>query len=130
MERGSNQERRCFLGAVALTIAAAELATIRSAEAQSQKTSPQGTSGPKTFGSLKQIDAGVLNIGYAEVGPPGNNRDHVAIVIHSYRWRLGVALGEAKYDALEKELAQGPVINVPTITLEGDANGAPHPDAI
>jgi pimeloyl-ACP methyl ester carboxylesterase len=54
--------------------------------------------------------------------------DHVPIVIHNYRWRLGVAEGEAKYDDLEKRLAQGPVITVPTITLEGDANGAPHPD--
>lgn len=58
-----------------------------------------------------------------------NNSDHVGIVIHNYRWRLGLAEGEAKYDALEKRLAQGPVIAVPTITLEGDANGAPHPDA-
>ena len=58
-----------------------------------------------------------------------NNPDHVAIVIHNYRWRLGLADGEAKYDDLEKQLAQGPVITVPTITLEGDANGAPHPDA-
>ena len=49
-------------------------------------------------------------------------------MIHNYRWRLGVAEGEAKYDDLEKRLAQGPVITVPTITLEGDANGAPHPD--
>jgi pimeloyl-ACP methyl ester carboxylesterase len=55
-----------------------------------------------------------------------NNPDHVAIVIHDYRWRLGLANGEAKYDHLEKRLAQSPVINVPTITLEGDANGAPH----
>ncbi len=55
--------------------------------------------------------------------------DHVSIVIHNYRWRLGLAEGEPKYDALEKRLAQGPVITVPTITLEGDANGAPHPDA-
>ena len=54
--------------------------------------------------------------------------DHVAIVIHNYRWRLGLAEGEPKYDELEKRLAQGPVIAVPTITLEGDANGAPHPD--
>jgi pimeloyl-ACP methyl ester carboxylesterase len=58
-----------------------------------------------------------------------NNPDHVAIVIHNYRWRLGLAEGEAKYDDLEKRLAEGPVISVPTITLEGDANGAPHPDA-
>ncbi len=57
-----------------------------------------------------------------------NNPDHVAIVIHNYRWRLDLAKGEAKYDDLEKRLAEGPVITVPTITLEGDANGAPHPD--
>jgi pimeloyl-ACP methyl ester carboxylesterase len=55
-----------------------------------------------------------------------DNPDHVAIVIHNYRWRLGVTEGEAKYDELEKKLAQGPVISVPTITMEGDANGAPH----
>ena len=57
-----------------------------------------------------------------------DNPDHVAIVIHNYRWRLGLAEGEAKYDDLEKRLAQFPVIGVPTITLEGDANGAPHAD--
>jgi pimeloyl-ACP methyl ester carboxylesterase len=57
-----------------------------------------------------------------------NNPDHVAITIHNYRWRLGLAEGEAKYDDLEKKLAEAPVIAVPTITLEGDANGAPHPD--
>jgi pimeloyl-ACP methyl ester carboxylesterase len=56
-----------------------------------------------------------------------DNPDHVAIVIHNYRWRLGLADGESKYDDLEKRLAEGPVITVPTITLEGDANGAPHP---
>jgi len=54
------------------------------------------------------------------------NPDHVAIVIHNYRWRLGLAEGEAKYDDLEKQLAAAPAITVPTITLEGDANGAPH----
>jgi pimeloyl-ACP methyl ester carboxylesterase len=58
-----------------------------------------------------------------------DNPDHVAIVIHNYRWRLGLAEGEPKYDDLEKRLAKGPDITVPTITLEGDANGAPHPDA-
>ncbi len=58
-----------------------------------------------------------------------DNPDHVAIAIHNYRWRLGLAEGEAKYDDLEKRLAEGPVITVPTITLEGDANGAPHPSA-
>ena len=57
-----------------------------------------------------------------------DNPDHVTIVIHNYRWRLGVAKGEAQYDDLEKQLAAGPVITVPTITLEGDANGAPHPE--
>ncbi|MBN9004233.1 MAG: alpha/beta hydrolase [Rhizobiales bacterium] len=56
------------------------------------------------------------------------NPDHVAITIHNYRWRLGLAEGEAKYDALEKRLAASPVIAVPTITMEGDANGAPHPE--
>jgi len=55
-----------------------------------------------------------------------DNPDHVAITIHNYRWRLGLAEGEPKYDELEKRLAQGPSITVPTITLEGDANGAPH----
>lgn len=57
-----------------------------------------------------------------------DNPDHVAIVIHNYRWRLGLAEGETKYDQFERRLAEGPVINVPTITLEGDANGAPHPE--
>jgi len=55
-----------------------------------------------------------------------NNPDHVAITIHNYRWRIGLAQGESKYDDLEKRLAKGAVISVPTITLEGDANGAPH----
>ena len=57
-----------------------------------------------------------------------DNPDHVAIVIHNYRWRLGLAEGESKYDQFERRLAEGPVINLPTITLEGDANGAPHPE--
>ena len=56
------------------------------------------------------------------------NPDHVAIVIHNYRWRLGLAQGEPQFDALEARLAAAPPIGVPTITLEGDANGAPHPD--
>jgi pimeloyl-ACP methyl ester carboxylesterase len=58
-----------------------------------------------------------------------DNPDHVAIVIHNYRWRLGLAAGESQYDDLERRLAGFPDITVPTITLEGDANGAPHPDA-
>jgi len=57
-----------------------------------------------------------------------DNPDHVAIVIHNYRWRLGLAEGDPRYDDLEKQLAMAPVISVPTITLEGDANGAPHAD--
>ena len=57
-----------------------------------------------------------------------DNPDHVDIVIHNYRWRLGLAEGERKYDELEKRLAAGPTISVPTITLESDANGAPHPE--
>ena len=57
-----------------------------------------------------------------------DNPDHVDIVIHNYRWRLGLAEGESKYDEFEKRLAEAPVITVSTITMEGDANGAPHPD--
>ena len=57
-----------------------------------------------------------------------NNPDHVDIAIHNYRWRLALAQGEPKYDDLEKQLAESPVITIPTITMEGDANGAPHPD--
>ena len=57
-----------------------------------------------------------------------DNPDHVQIVIHNYRWRIGLAEGEQRYDDLESRLAQGPVISVPSITMEGDANGAPHPE--
>jgi pimeloyl-ACP methyl ester carboxylesterase len=65
---------------------------------------------------------------YRQSAQSFENPDHVAIVIHNYRWRLGLAGGEANYDDFEKKLAAAPVIGVPTITLEGDANGAPHPD--
>lgn len=65
---------------------------------------------------------------YARSAAAFDNPDHVAIVIHNYRWRLGLAEGEAQYDALEQRLATGPAIAVSTITLESDANGAPHPD--
>jgi pimeloyl-ACP methyl ester carboxylesterase len=58
-----------------------------------------------------------------------DNPDHVAIVIHNYRWRLGLAAGQSQYDDLERRLAEAPGIAVPAITLEGDANGAPHVDA-
>lgn len=59
-----------------------------------------------------------------------HNPDHVAITIDNYRWRLGLADGERRYDALEDRLAKAPLIGVPTITLEGDANGAPHPEPV
>ena len=58
-----------------------------------------------------------------------DNPDHVSVVVHNYRWRLGLAEGESRYDDLERRLAEGPTITVPTITFEGDANGAPHPAA-
>ena len=58
-----------------------------------------------------------------------DNPDHVDVVIANYRWRLGLAPGEPVYDELESQLADRPVIGIPTVTLEGDANGAPHPDA-
>ncbi|NWD71727.1 alpha/beta hydrolase [Pseudomonas gingeri] len=58
-----------------------------------------------------------------------DNPDHVAITVFNYRWRLGLVQGETKYDPLEQKLAKAPSISVPTITLEGDANGAPHPAA-
>jgi pimeloyl-ACP methyl ester carboxylesterase len=58
-----------------------------------------------------------------------DNPDHVAIVIHNYRWRIGLADGESQYDHFEKRLAERPAISLPTITMEGDSNGAPHPDS-
>jgi pimeloyl-ACP methyl ester carboxylesterase len=66
---------------------------------------------------------------YARTATAFENPDHVSIVIHNYRWRLSLAQGEPQYDAAEQRLATAPVISVPTITMEGDANGAPHPDS-
>jgi pimeloyl-ACP methyl ester carboxylesterase len=66
---------------------------------------------------------------FARCAASFDNPDHVRIVIHNYRWRLGLAEGESQYDELEQRLAAGPIITAPTITLEGDANGAPHPDS-
>ena len=66
---------------------------------------------------------------YERTAASFKNSDHVAIVIHNYRWRIGVAQGESKYDALEKRLAEGPIITVPAIAMEGAANGAAHPPA-
>jgi pimeloyl-ACP methyl ester carboxylesterase len=68
------------------------------------------------------------NATYERTATAFDNPDHVAIVIHNYRWRLGLEPGEARYDTLEEQLATFPPITVPTITLEGDANGAPHPE--
>lgn len=58
-----------------------------------------------------------------------DNPDHVAITVHNYRWRLGLAEGESRYDEMERRLAAFPPVQIPAITLEGDANGAPHPRA-
>src|SRR5690606_3957397 len=58
-----------------------------------------------------------------------DNPDHVAITIHNYRWRLGLSEGEPRYAGMEAQLARSPPVNIPAITLEGDANGAPHPRA-
>jgi pimeloyl-ACP methyl ester carboxylesterase len=65
---------------------------------------------------------------FARSAPAFDNPDHVAISIHNYRWRLKLADGEARFDDIERKLAAFPNINVPTITMEGDANGAPHPE--
>ena len=59
-----------------------------------------------------------------------DNPDHVAIVIHNYRWRLGLAQGETRYGAVEAKLAEAPPVVIPSITMEGDANGAPHPEPV
>lgn len=64
---------------------------------------------------------------YALSAASFENPDHVEIVIHNYRWRLGLAEGEARYAVLDDQIAAAPTIGVPTITMEGDANGAPHP---
>ncbi len=256
METGKTSDaidlhRRRFFGTAAISIAAAQLILGGSADAQPGKAKPAELPNIKpgtntSFGPLKQINAGVLNVGYAEAGPANgpavillhgwpydihsyvdvapllasagyrvivpylrgygttrflsgetvrsgqpsavaadivalmdalkiekatlagfdwgartaniiaalwperckgmvsvsgfddatfdrsaasfDNPDHVAIVVHNYRWRLDVAAGDPKYGDLDKRLAESPVITVPTIALEGDANGAPHPD--
>jgi pimeloyl-ACP methyl ester carboxylesterase len=65
---------------------------------------------------------------FARTAQSFSNPDHVSIVIHNYRWRIGLVNGESRYDDLERRLAASPVITVPTVTMEGDANGAPHPE--
>ena len=74
-------------------------------------------------------EVGLRYATYDRTAASFENPDYVAIVIHNYRWRLGLADGERQYDALEAELEAGPVIAVPTITMEGDSNGAPHAPA-
>jgi len=78
------------------------------------------------------VDAGVGAINTGETSgrrsaAAFDNPDHTAVVIHNYRWRLGLAAGEPNLDVIEQRLAAFPAISVPTITLEGDTNGAPHP---
>jgi pimeloyl-ACP methyl ester carboxylesterase len=198
-----NQDRRRFWRSAAKTIAAAELAMIGPAEAQSHRGAASDVpvtepGSGRSFGSLKQIDAGVLRIGYVEAEPAdgravnllhswlydifsyvevvlllasagfrvivpylrgygptrflsrgafrngqpaalavdvvalmdaSGSRKQRSLVSIGRRGRLGLADGERQYDDLEKQLAVLPLISVPTITLEGDANGTPHPDA-
>jgi pimeloyl-ACP methyl ester carboxylesterase len=104
-------ERRRFLGVAAMSLAAAELDF---AKLIWQLASPKW-----------RFDDAAFNRSAASF----DNPDHVAIVIHNYRCRLSLAAGEPQYDDLEKRLAEGPVIAVPSVTVEGDANGAPHPDS-
>src|SRR5207244_9711380 len=66
---------------------------------------------------------------FDRTGRSVENPDHVAIVINNYRWRIALAQGEARYAHLDKIIASTPAIGVPTITMEGDANSAPHPAA-
>ena len=107
--------RHLYLLLAGLAMASAAMAATLGAEspAATEDASPTWTFDDATFARSAQAF---------------DNPDHVAIVIDNYRWRLGLAAGEPRYDALEKRLALAPVITVPTITLEGDANGAPHPE--
>ena len=97
--------------------------------AAGRATSNTGATLPSSSGSSPRRSGPSMRPRSTRSAAAFDNPDHVRIVIHNYRWRLGLAEGEPQYDALEQRLAQGPVITVPTITLEGDANGAPHPDA-
>ena len=81
---------------------------------------------PQTPGSIHEGG----ELGYAlshAYGAAFDNPDHVAIVVHNYRWRLGLAEGESRFDEIEARIGAAPRITLPAITLEGDANGAPHP---
>jgi pimeloyl-ACP methyl ester carboxylesterase len=52
------------------------------------------------------------------------NPDHVAVVIHNFRTRYGVAEGDPQYAHLNDKLQAYPVITVPTITIASDFDGA------
>ena len=96
--------------------------------AAGRATRRTGTTSPSSSGSSHRR-SGSSTTRRSTVAPRRSTTPTTsASSIHNYRWRLGLAQGEPQYDDLEKRLAQGPVITVPTITLEGDANGAPHPD--
>ena len=92
-------------------------------------TSNTGANLPSSSGSSPRRSGAFDEAPFARSAAAFDNPDHGSIVLNNYRWRLGLAEGEPQYDALEQRLAQGPVIAVPTITLEGDANGVPPPDA-
>jgi pimeloyl-ACP methyl ester carboxylesterase len=115
-----DQPRRRFIGAATFTAAAATLGAGRAIAAPA--------SPPAAFAGVRQVAAGPLEATFQRSATAFANPDYVDIVIHNYRWRLGLADGERAYDDLEAKLAGAPTIAVPTITLEGDANGAPHPD--
>ncbi len=134
-----NLRRGQLLRTAALRIAATQFGLFDAACTQSAQTNPPGAvaAPSSSFDAIKQVDAGLLNIGYAEAGPANGP---AAILLHGLALRysqlrrrcaaaLELAEGDPKYDHLENQLAAGPVISLPTITLEGDANGAPHPDA-
>jgi hypothetical protein len=119
MDDAISAGRRRFLGAAGMTIAAAGFGAFEVGAAQPRAKLIWQTASPRW-----RFDDAT----FERTAKAFDNPDHVSIVIHNDRWRLGLADGEPKYDDLEKQLAAGPLITVPTITLEGDANGAPHPD--
>jgi pimeloyl-ACP methyl ester carboxylesterase len=128
-----NHDRRRFLRNAAMTFAAAEFATIGSADAQSSKTNPAKVPpikpGTNTRPLSPQAELGWWYQYYFDdatfdrTAESFNNPDHVSIVIHNYRWRLSLAKGEPRYDDLEQKLFEGPVIAVPAITITSDFDG-------
>ena len=104
------------------------ISTTSPPNAAAPATTGTGATSPSSSGSIASPQWDFDDATFDRSAASFDNPDHVDIVIHNYRWRLGLAEGEPEYDELEKRLAEGPVITVPTITLEGDANGAPHPE--